>query len=229
MMIVRYVIGEIRNLEYYLKVYVTFESNAGNYFFGIITGIVYHHFNSKGKKLESIKNFNAMFLLAVAFFIKMNVLTVCLPRDHLAEPSLLLALYGSLLKASWGILACFLMFYLTFRPRNLFASFLQHPVMLVLSKLSYSSYVVQYTVVYAIYRNVTTPLMSNAFTTILFTSAVVFITLFVGFLLHVCIEVPVMTLCKPLLAPQRTNFPVSPTEEHLIENKAKTDIKDLSK
>lgn len=51
----RYVIGEIRNLEYYLKVYVTFESNAGNYFFGIITGIVYHHFNSKGKKLESIK------------------------------------------------------------------------------------------------------------------------------------------------------------------------------
>ncbi|XP_062712288.1 O-acyltransferase like protein-like [Aedes albopictus] len=221
MMIVRHVIAEIRNLEYYLKVYVTFESNAGNYFFGMITGIVYHKFIATGRSLESVKHFYKMFLSVALFFISMNGMTVFLPRDHLPERSLLLAIYGSLLKTSWGLLACFLIFYLTFHPGNLVASFLQHPIMLVASKLTYCAYVVQYTVVYAIYRNVTSPLMSSTFNTILFTSAVLFVTLLMGFLLHVCIEQPFMTLCKPLLAPKRTNSPVTPTKEPPIAQRGK--------
>ncbi|XP_021712120.1 nose resistant to fluoxetine protein 6-like [Aedes aegypti] len=104
MMIVRYVIDEIRNLDYYLKVYVTFESNAGNYFFGVVTGIVYHHFVEHGKTLEDIQHFSAMFLSAVAFFVTLNTLTMCLPLDHPAEPSLILALYGSLFDIYWYII-----------------------------------------------------------------------------------------------------------------------------
>ncbi|XP_062554963.1 O-acyltransferase like protein-like isoform X2 [Armigeres subalbatus] len=226
MMIVwRHISNEIRNLGYYLKVYVTFESNAGNYFFGMITGIIYHQFIGSGRKLESVKKFHLMFLLAAVFFISMNTATVFLPRDQLNERSMVLASYGSLLKASWGILASFLMFYLSFRPKNLFAMFLRHPIMLVMSKLTYCAYVVQYTVVYAIYRNVTTPLTSNAFNRILFTSAVLFITLLMGFLLHVCIEVPVMTLFKPIFAPKRTNSVVPTTTGRLVDDEGMTDAK----
>lgn len=162
--------------------------------------------------------------MSAVFFISMNIMTVFLPRDHLEHRSLLLAIYGSLLKMSWGILACFLIFYLSFRPQSIFASFLQHPIMLVASKFSYCAYVVQYTVVYMIYRNITTPIMSSTFTTvcfhylksflrlteipflfqILFTSSVLFITILMGLLLHVCVEVPFMTLLKALVEPKRT-------------------------
>uniref|UniRef100_A0A182PMS1 Acyltransferase 3 domain-containing protein n=1 Tax=Anopheles epiroticus TaxID=199890 RepID=A0A182PMS1_9DIPT len=42
MMILRYVLQEIRTLPYYVRFYIPFETNAGNYFFGMITGIIYH-------------------------------------------------------------------------------------------------------------------------------------------------------------------------------------------
>ncbi|XP_055620840.1 O-acyltransferase like protein-like isoform X2 [Toxorhynchites rutilus septentrionalis] len=199
MMIVRYVINEIRDLEYYLRVYITFESNAGNYFFGMIAGIVCHNISENAKKLNSVKNLKSMLLLATTFFIVMNTMTVLLPRDQLNEHSLQLALFGSLLKSSWGILAAYIILYLKLRPQSLVVSLLRHPVMLVTAKLSYCVYVVQYSVVYAIYRNVTAPLMSNAYTTILFTSSILFITFLVSFLLHVCIEMPCMSLFKDLL------------------------------
>ncbi|XP_065078604.1 O-acyltransferase like protein-like [Ochlerotatus camptorhynchus] len=224
MMIIRYIIGEIRELEYYLKVYVTFESNAGNYFLGMITGILYHQLVSNGNKLDSIKNFKSMFLMSAVFFISMNIMTVFLPRDHLEHRSLLLAIYGSLLKMSWGILACFLIFYLSFRPQSIFASFLQHPIMLVASKFSYCAYVVQYTVVYMIYRNITTPIMSSTFTTILFTSSVLFITILMGLLLHVCVEVPFMTLLKALVEPKRTKT-ISATVEQTADHRNKNGSK----
>lgn len=107
-----------------------------------------------------------MFLSATVFFLAMNGLSVLLPRDQLPERSLLLAVFGSLLKCSWGLLVSCLMLYLALSPGCLFGSFLQHPSMLVASKLSYCVYVVQYTVVYGIYRNVTTPLMNGGFNTV---------------------------------------------------------------
>ncbi|XP_038113900.1 O-acyltransferase like protein-like [Culex quinquefasciatus] len=199
MMIVRFVTEEIRTLEYYLRVYVTFESNAGNYFFGMIVGIVYHRLSEKAKKMQDLKGFKLMFLSATVFFLAMNGLTALLPRDQLPERSLLLAVFGSLLKCSWGLLVSCLMLYLALSPGCLFGSFLQHPSMLVASKLSYCVYVVQYTVVYGIYRNVTTPLMNGGFNTVLFTSAVLFVAVFAGLWLHLCVEVPCMTLLKPML------------------------------
>ncbi|XP_058836497.1 regulator of hypoxia-inducible factor 1-like [Topomyia yanbarensis] len=198
----RYIANEIRELGYYINIYVTFESNAGNYFFGMIMGLVYHKLVESGKKIESSQSFKAMFFLAAFFFVAMNAMTVMLPREQLEEPYLLTAVFGSLLKSSWGILFTFLLLFLSFRPECLFASFLQHPIMLVAAKISYCVYVVQYTVIYLIYRNVTTPLMHNAFNMIFFTSVVLFITLLTGLLLHVCVEVPFMTLFKELLEPK---------------------------
>ncbi|XP_058460688.1 O-acyltransferase like protein-like [Malaya genurostris] len=203
LVLVRYMTNEIRDLAYYLKVYITLESNAGNYFFGMIMGLIFHKFIEDGKKLESIKNFKQMFFAAALFFVAMNAMTVMLPREQLSEPYFSTAIFGSLLKSSWGILFSFLMLYLSFRPTCLFAQFLQHPIMLVLAKLSYCVYVVQYTMVYMIYRNVTTPLANSTFNMLLFTSAVLFMTLIAGFLLHVCVEVPVMTLLKGLLEPKQ--------------------------
>ncbi|XP_053686198.1 O-acyltransferase like protein-like [Sabethes cyaneus] len=199
MVINKYLTNEIRNLDYYTKVYVTFESNAGNYFFGMITGMVYQRLSTQKKQLESIKHFKLMFLAAAVFFVSMLALTLVLPRDQLHTSSLPTAIYGSLLKSSWGLLSATLILYLSYRPQNLFGSFLQHPVMLVAAKLTYCAYLAQYSVIYTIYRNVTIPLVHNPFNLILFSSAVLFITLLVALLLHVCVEIPFITLLKPLL------------------------------
>ncbi|XP_055536792.1 O-acyltransferase like protein-like isoform X2 [Wyeomyia smithii] len=199
MVINRYLTNEIRNLDFYTKVYVTFESNAGNYFFGMITGMIYQKLNIKKKQLESIKHFKLMFLTVGIFFITMMALTMVLPRDQLHSRSLPTAIYGSLLKSSWGILTAMLMLYLCFQPGSLFGCLLQHPIMLVAAKLTYCAYVAQYSVIYTIYRNITTPLMYNGINLVLFSSTVLFVTLLVAFLLHVCVEMPFITLLKPLL------------------------------
>lgn len=39
----RHVLQEIRTLPYYLHVYIPSETNAGNYFFGMLAGITYYH------------------------------------------------------------------------------------------------------------------------------------------------------------------------------------------
>ncbi|XP_055597071.1 O-acyltransferase like protein-like isoform X2 [Uranotaenia lowii] len=221
MMMTRYVTEEIRNLPYYLKVYVTFESNAGNYIFGMIIGMIYCKYSETTKLISAVKfsNFNSAFLIAAIAFIAFNGLTIFLPLDHLPDRSLVLAIFGSLLKSSWGIMVACLMFYLALNPSSLLTSFLQHPIMLVAAKLSYCVYVVQYTTVYATYRNVTDPIMNNTFNKIMFTSAILFITFSAALMLHVSIELSFMNLLKPLV--QTNKRPVQKEPAEVVDSQKK--------
>uniref|UniRef100_A0A182WAW7 Acyltransferase 3 domain-containing protein n=1 Tax=Anopheles minimus TaxID=112268 RepID=A0A182WAW7_9DIPT len=199
MMILRYVLQEIRTLPYYLHVYIPFETNAGNYFFGMLAGIAYFHLKDN-PSASNILKLNYLLPSSAVFFLAMNGLTIMLPADHLAEPSIGLAVYGSLLKSAWGIFPSVLLLYIAFQkgPSMLVAT-LQHPVLLVGSKLSYSIYLVQYAIVYALYKHITYPLVYNGFTILIFTAAIVNITFCVAFTLHLFIELPFNLFLKQIL------------------------------
>lgn len=167
--------------------------------------------------------FQLNFILpASAFmFILLNTLTIMLPSDHINQPSLSLAIYGSLLKSAWGIFPSVLLVYLAFQEKHsLLVNFLQHPILLVGSKLSYSIYLVQYGIIYAVYKHITYPLVYESFTIvsfaelintniinwlyvflpsqILFTAAIVNITFCVAFMLHLFIELPFNLFLKQI-------------------------------
>ncbi|XP_053664389.1 O-acyltransferase like protein-like [Anopheles marshallii] len=199
MMILRYILQEIRTLPYYLRVYIPFETNAGNYFFGMLTGIAYFHLKDNPTAANVLK-LNYLLPGSALFFVAMNCLTMMLPSDHLSEASIGLAVYGSLLKSAWGIFPCVVLLYLAFQktPSMLIAT-LQHPILLVGSRLSYSIYLVQYGIVYAVYKHITYPLVYNGFTTLIFTAAIVNITFCVAFTLHLVIELPFNLALKQIL------------------------------
>uniref|UniRef100_A0A182NVK8 Acyltransferase 3 domain-containing protein n=1 Tax=Anopheles dirus TaxID=7168 RepID=A0A182NVK8_9DIPT len=164
MMILRYILEEIRTLPYYLRVYIPFETNAGNYFFGMLAGMSYFHLKDH-PAATSILKLRYLMPSSAVFFIAMNALTMVLPQDHLAQPSLALAVFGSMLKSAWGLFSSIVLLHMAFQktPSMLVAT-LQHPILLVGSKLSYSVYLVQYGIIYAVYKYVTYPLMYDAFT-----------------------------------------------------------------
>ncbi|XP_052873540.1 regulator of hypoxia-inducible factor 1-like [Anopheles cruzii] len=197
MFILKYVLKEIRTLPYYTKVYLPLETNAGNYFFGVLGGICYHKYKDKPSGFARLK-MNYLLLIVGTLFVTGNCLTMLLPEDHLDYPSILLAVFGSFLKSIWGLFLTIVLLYLALkRPPPVLAVALRHPMLLVGSKLSYCIYLVQYGLIYTIYRYVTEPLMYNGFTLLLFTSTIVSVTLTVAFLLHVCLELPCDTLLKP--------------------------------
>ncbi|XP_053674031.1 O-acyltransferase like protein-like [Anopheles nili] len=199
MMIVRYILEEIRTLPYYIKMYIPFETNAGNYFFGMFAGILYYNFRNNPAAVSILK---LRYLLpsSAIFFVAMNGLTVLLPSDHLSHPSMALAFYGSMLKSAWGIFPSVVLLHMAFQKTpSMLLSTLQHPVFLVGSKLSYSVYLLQYGIIYATYKHITYPIMYDSFTILFFTAAIVNITFCMSFILHLFIEQPFSTMLRRLL------------------------------
>uniref|UniRef100_A0A182Q9L9 Acyltransferase 3 domain-containing protein n=1 Tax=Anopheles farauti TaxID=69004 RepID=A0A182Q9L9_9DIPT len=200
MMILRYILQEIRTLPYYLRVYIPFETNAGNYFFGMLAGMSYFHYKDRPAATTILK-LKCLLPCSATLFVLMNGLTMLLPDDHLSEPSLALAVFGSTLKCAWGLFASTLLLHLAFqRTPSMLVATLQHPILLVGSKLSYSAYLVQYSIIYTVYKYITYPLMYDTFTILLFTAAIINITFFVAFLLHLFIEVPFNTFLRRILS-----------------------------
>ncbi|XP_041769148.1 O-acyltransferase like protein-like isoform X5 [Anopheles merus] len=198
MMILRHVLQEIRTLPYYLHVYIPSETNAGNYFFGMLAGITYYRLKDN-PNAKSILKLNFILPASALMFILLNSLTIMLPSDHINQPSLSLAIYGSLLKSAWGIFPSVLLVYMAFQEKHsLLVNFLQHPILLVGSKLSYSIYLVQYGIIYAVYKHITYPIVYESFTIILFTAAIVNITFCVAFMLHIFIELPFNLFLKQI-------------------------------
>ncbi|XP_050091612.1 regulator of hypoxia-inducible factor 1-like isoform X2 [Anopheles aquasalis] len=192
--ILRYILQEIRTLPYYIKVYIPFETNAGNYFFGMLAGNVYFIYKNNDMAFERL-NLNMLFLSGGGFFVMMNFLTILLPEDHLVCPSIVLAIFGTLLKCAWGVFPSILILYLAFKnPPSRLSSILCHPLFGFLSKFSFTIYLVQYGVVYTVYRHVTYTLMYNSFTILYFTVLITSITLSIAFLLHTCLELPLHSL-----------------------------------
>ncbi|XP_058122759.1 O-acyltransferase like protein-like [Anopheles ziemanni] len=196
MMILRYVLLEIRTLPYYKSVYIPFETNAGNYFFGMVAGVSYYKLKENPMAAEILK---LKYLLpgSAAFFVAMNGFTPLLPSDHLPHASVWLAFFGSLLKSAWGIFPSIVLLHLAFRSTpSILVSVLQHPVLLVAAKLSYAVYLTQYGIIYAIYKHITYPLMYDGYTIMTFTAAIVTITFLIAFFLYLVIEVPFHTMLK---------------------------------
>ncbi|XP_049545845.1 uncharacterized protein LOC125957287 isoform X1 [Anopheles darlingi] len=166
--ILRYILQEIRTLPYYTKVYIPFETNAGNYFFGMLAGNVYFIYKDNELAFERLK-LNMLLLSGGTFFVMMNFLTIFLPEGHPICPSIIVATFGTLLKGAWGVFPAILILYLAFKnPPSRLTIMLRHPCLYFISKLSFTIYLVQYGVVYTIYRNITYPVTYDGLTIVSF-------------------------------------------------------------
>ncbi|XP_058461747.1 O-acyltransferase like protein-like [Malaya genurostris] len=195
----RHALTELREYDVFSKYYTPTHTNAGTYFFGMIAGILYHHTSRNKLHAKAERYLSRALSVSLAIFFSLNGLLAVVPFMPLQKPSLFLSVFGSALKAIFGIVFGILFLYFGFRTVSMSGAFLQHPILRVIGRLSYCVYIVQYAVIYMIYSNMAMPILYSGFNMIFITSAVLFISLLIGTMLYLVVEVPCVSVLRRLI------------------------------
>ncbi|XP_055596307.1 regulator of hypoxia-inducible factor 1-like [Uranotaenia lowii] len=196
----RHALTELREYREFLTFYTPVHTNAGTYFFGMIAGFLYHHFSKNNLHAQAEAFSVRMFNVGIVLFLTINGFVAFLPSiTQQQRPSLFLALYGAALKAIWGIGHAILFLLFGFKRNSMFVAFLEHPILQVMARLSYAVYIVQYSIIYMIYSNLDVPVTYSVFNSIIFTSAILFLSFLSALLLHLVIEVPCAEIIKKVI------------------------------
>ncbi|XP_058122758.1 regulator of hypoxia-inducible factor 1-like [Anopheles coustani] len=187
----RHALAELRTYKHFIEYYLPSHTNVSGYFFGVIAAMTY-----KGAVAGDHQNrvqtvLQRAFATCTIALVGLNAFTTVLPLlDLNPHLSIFHAVYGSLLKASWGLSYGLLFLVLGLKRESLLVDFLSHPLMHCLAKLSYCIYIAQYSVIYGVYTNFPIPLIYGTFNLIILTSATVFLSLVSAFLLYMAVEAP---------------------------------------
>ncbi|EAT42640.1 AAEL005842-PA [Aedes aegypti] len=161
----RHALNQLREYKEFLRYYTPFYTNAGTYFFGMIAGMVYHHVSKNSISVASRYTKQA-FQYVFVLLIVLSAFLVILPWIKVEKPSIFLSIYGSALKAVWGITHATVFLMYAFKTDSVQVAFLEHPILRVLAKLSYSIYIVQYSIIHMVYSNLSVPIRYDMFNTV---------------------------------------------------------------
>lgn len=128
--------------------------------------MVYHHIAKNNLKSVAIFYIKMVFRCILILFIIWNGFLAFLPSIKVKKPSMFLSIYGSALKALWGIFHATLFLLYAFKSESILVAFLEHPVLRVLAKLSYTIYIVQYSIIHMVYSNLNVPIRYGVFNTV---------------------------------------------------------------
>ncbi|XP_055620842.1 O-acyltransferase like protein-like [Toxorhynchites rutilus septentrionalis] len=188
----RHALTELRVYDVFLKYYTPAETNAINYFIGMIAGMMYHHVSRNNLQSVAQHFLSKSTEIILTTLLLLNVMLTILPP----LPSLFRALFGTALKAMFGIGNAYLYLYFGFKSKSIARAFLSHPVLRVIARLSYSVYIIQYSVIYPMYTNLSVPITYSAFSSLLLTSSILFLSFIGGLLLHLVVETPFANILK---------------------------------
>ncbi|KAK4883263.1 hypothetical protein RN001_006582 [Aquatica leii] len=182
---------------YQFKIYTHSLVKASPWFFGLITG--YYLFISKKSKLKINKIWaNILSTMSIIGFI------ICIYEnkfytfddEHILENSFRLIIIHSLfsLCVCWFVYACDNGYF------KLINKFLSLPVFEILSKLSYSAFIIHYMVLNFIVFSWKRPIIFSAFERLIYSFWNIVITMVFALIATLTIEMPVVTIIKFLLS-----------------------------
>uniref|UniRef100_A0A182S6T3 Acyltransferase 3 domain-containing protein n=1 Tax=Anopheles maculatus TaxID=74869 RepID=A0A182S6T3_9DIPT len=193
----------IRGQQFQSVLYFPFHQNTGIYFFGMLAGIVYHHFRDQRKELFKVAAFRQLAQFSGLLYV-FCMATVSWVVSNLSWlPAICLAAYASAFKLSWGLFNTVLLLALALLHRNNWIKMaLSHPIFRVLGKLGYSVYLIHFTVIVQVYGREKAPIFSNEQIVTGYTVEVLFFSYILGALLCVLVELPTGAALKELIEPK---------------------------
>ncbi|XP_058117403.1 uncharacterized protein LOC131284617 [Anopheles ziemanni] len=201
---------DMKDVEKYMRgqhfqdlLYFPFHQNTGIYFCGVLAGIVYHHFRDQRKQLFQQTAFRQLAQVSGLLYVCSMASVSWVVSNLTWLPAIVLALYASAFKISWGLFNTVILLALALLHQNhwLKAS-LSHPIFRVLGKLGYSVYLIHFTVIMQVYGRERAPIFSNEKIVTGYTIEVLFFSYIFGALLCVLVELPTGALLKELLEPR---------------------------
>ncbi|XP_035894401.1 nose resistant to fluoxetine protein 6-like [Anopheles stephensi] len=193
----------IRGQNFQSVLYFPFHQNTGIYFFGMLAGIVYHHYRDQRKELFKVAAFRQLAQFSGLLYV-FCMATVSWVVSNLSWlPAICLAAYASAFKLSWGLFNTVLLLALALLHRNNWIKMaLSHPIFRVLGKLGYSVYLIHFTVIVQVYGREKAPIFSNEQIVTGYTVEVLFFSYIFGALLCVLVELPTGAALKELIEPR---------------------------
>ncbi|XP_058055727.1 nose resistant to fluoxetine protein 6-like [Anopheles bellator] len=192
----------MRGQRFQDALYFPFHQNTGVYFCGMLAGMVYHQFRDQRKELFKLDAFKQVAQLSGLLY-GFSMVTVSWVVSNLAWlPAIVLAVYASTFRISWGLFNTVLLLALALLHRHHWIKMtLSHPVFGVLGKLGYSVYLIHFTIIVQVYGREKAPIFSNELIVTGFTAEVLFFSYIMGALLCVLVELPTGAALKELLEP----------------------------
>uniref|UniRef100_A0A182HZ42 Acyltransferase 3 domain-containing protein n=1 Tax=Anopheles arabiensis TaxID=7173 RepID=A0A182HZ42_ANOAR len=193
----------IRGQQFQSILYFPFHQNTGIYFFGILAGIVYHHYRDQRNELFKVAAFRQLAQFAGLLYVFCMATVSWVVSNLNWLPAICLAAYASAFKLSWGLFNTIILLALTLLHRhNWIKMALSHPIFRVLGKLGYSVYLIHFTVIVQVYGREKAPIYSNELIVTGYTVEVLFFSYILGAFLCVLVELPTGAALKELIEPR---------------------------
>lgn len=132
----------------------------------MVAGMAYHHISRNNLQTQAQAYLSRSFEVIFTALLLLNGSLTILPPSSRETPSLFRAVFGAALKAIFGIGYAYLFLQFGFKSKSIIRAFLSHPILRVIGRLSYSVYIIQYSVIYAIYSNLSVPVTYSGFTSV---------------------------------------------------------------
>ncbi|XP_041769137.1 O-acyltransferase like protein-like isoform X3 [Anopheles merus] len=191
----RHALAELRTYDHFLKYYLPSHTNISSYFFGIIAAMMYMKFNRSDSQHIIKQLLQKLLTFSLVILFSLNISTTFLPFVNIDnKKSIFNAIFGSLLKCSWGCSYSILFLVFELKSKSRLINVLSHNLMHFLAKISYCVYIVQYSVIYGLYTNFHVPMIYGGFNMLLLTSAIILLTLICAMFLYLAIEAPIVQI-----------------------------------
>ncbi|XP_055524713.1 nose resistant to fluoxetine protein 6-like [Wyeomyia smithii] len=202
----------------YFQLYQPFHMNISIYFAGMLAGFIYHRYRSTRRDfLKSRLQINTFWTLVLVYFF--TCFTDSWVVEHRSTMSpLVLALYATVFKHSWGVLCTVIHLRSALQTRrSRFRSFCGHPIFRVLGKLCYSFFLIHFTVILQVLGSVKQPIYFSPRGVVEFMMSIQMWTLLYGTLLCILIELPMNVALRELLERRKERSPTVATETEITD------------
>ncbi|XP_055585483.1 nose resistant to fluoxetine protein 6-like [Uranotaenia lowii] len=189
----------------YFELYQPFHLNIAIFVAGMLAGSIYHRFRESRATILRSPLMMVIFYSALVIYFAGCFSDFWIVEHRATIPTILLAIYATLYKHSWGLLSTVIQLWTSLASRKAtFKAFFSHPFFAVCGKLCYSFYLVHFTIILQTAGSEGHPWFFTVGKTIDMMWNVSFRTLIYGFLLCVCIELPSGVLLKEYFESDKT-------------------------
>uniref|UniRef100_A0AAG5CXM1 Acyltransferase 3 domain-containing protein n=1 Tax=Anopheles atroparvus TaxID=41427 RepID=A0AAG5CXM1_ANOAO len=191
----------MRLQPYQSRLYFPFHLNLAVYFGGVLIGSAYHRYRTDWDRLYRSCAFRLFALLACTVYAFTFATSAWFVEHHLTLNRALVAAYATVFKHSWATFNALLFLVLFSLPaHHWIKQLLRHPVVAVVGRLSYSVYLLHFSMIVLVYGQVRGPVQSTEFTVSTYASQIVLWTYTFSLGLCVLVELPAQNIVKLLLA-----------------------------
>ncbi|XP_049542769.1 O-acyltransferase like protein-like [Anopheles darlingi] len=136
--------------------YMLFHTNTCSYFAGLFAGLAYHRLKTNPSlDLESMKGIRVLRWAPLALVVGQASMAFIFYQLDYSEPMLWNAIFGAVHRCSWGVMCAVALLHGATVWRARYAKIHTHPIVLLLSRLSYGVFMVQFSVLKLYGRNAT--------------------------------------------------------------------------